>query len=68
MFLYSRARRRAKQITIRCKIRPGYYGVWAKCRNLTLDEMAEKIKAGVPYVIRFKSTGREDRKYKYQME
>ena len=24
--------------------------------------MAEKIKAGVPYVIRFKSTGREDRK------
>ena len=26
------------------KIRPGYYGVWAKCRNLTLEEMAEKIK------------------------
>ena len=44
------------------KIRPGYYGVWAKCRNLTLDEMAEKIKAGVPYIVRFKSPGREDRK------
>ena len=44
------------------KIRPGYYGVWAKCRNLSLDEMAEKIKAGVPYIIRFKSDGREDRK------
>lgn len=44
------------------KIRPGYYGVWAKCRNLSLDEMAEKIKAGVPYIIRFKSPGREDRK------
>ena len=44
------------------KIRPGYYGVWAKCRNLTLEEMAEKIKNGEPYIIRFKSNGREDRK------
>ena len=44
------------------KIRPGYYGVWAKCRNLSLEEMAEKIKAGEPYIIRFKSPGREDRK------
>ena len=44
------------------KVRPGYYGVWAKCRSLSLDEMAEKIKAGVPYIIRFKSPGREDRK------
>lgn len=51
-----------KKLQLDAKIRPGYYGVWAKCRNLTLDEMAEKIKAGVPYVIRFKSTGREDRK------
>ena len=50
------------KVQLDAKIRPGYYGVWAKCRNLTLDEMAEKIKAGVPYVIRFKSTGREDRK------
>ena len=50
------------KVQLEAKIRPGYYGVWAKCRNLTLDEMAEKIKAGVPYVIRFKSTGREDRK------
>lgn len=50
------------KLQLDAKIRPGYYGVWAKCRNLTLDEMAERIKAGVPYVIRFKSTGREDRK------
>lgn len=44
------------------KIRPGYYGAWAKCRNLTLEEMAEKIKNGNPYIVRFKSNGREDRK------
>ena len=37
------------KLQLDAKIRPGYYGVWAKCRNLTLDEMAEKIKAGVPY-------------------
>ena len=47
------------------KVRPGYYGVWAKCRNLTVEEMAEKIKAGEKYIIRFKSPGREDRKIKH---
>ena len=47
------------------KIRPGYYGVWAKCRNLTVEEAAEKIKNGEKYIIRFKSPGREDRKIKH---
>ena len=47
------------------KIRPGYYGVWAKCRNLTVEEAAEKIKNGENYIIRFKSPGREDRKIKH---
>ena len=47
------------------KIRPGYYGVWAKCRNLTVEEAIEKIKNGEKYVIRFKSPGREDRKIKH---
>ena len=48
------------------KIRPGYYGVWAKYRNLTVEEAAEKIKNGEDYVIRFKSPGREDRKIKHK--
>lgn len=47
------------------KIRPGYYGVWAKCRNHTVEEMAQKIQAGEKYIIRFKSHGREDRKIKH---
>ncbi len=55
---------RAKQEA--AKVRTGYYGVWAKYRNLSLEEMAEKIKAGVPYIIRFKSNGREDRKIKHK--
>ena len=48
------------------KIRPGYYGVWAKCRNNTVEEMIEKIKNGDNYIIRFKSPGREDRKIKHK--
>ena len=48
------------------KIRPGYYGVWAKCRHLTVEEMIEKIKNGEKYIIRFKSPGREDRKIKHK--
>lgn len=48
------------------KVRTGYYGVWAKYRNLSLDEAAERIKAGDPYIVRFKSPGREDRKIKHK--
>ena len=48
------------------KIRPGYYGVWAKCRHLTVEEMVEKIKNGEKYIVRFKSPGREDRKIKHK--
>ena len=55
---------RAKQEA--AKIRPGYYGVWAKYRNLTVEEAAEKIKNGESYVVRFKSPGREDRKIKHK--
>ena len=55
---------RAKQEA--AKIRPGYYGVWAKYRNLSVDEAIEKIKNGEPYIVRFKSPGREDRKIKHK--
>ena len=48
------------------KIRPGYYGVWAKCRNLTVEEAIQKIKNGENYIIRFKSPGREDKKIKHK--
>ena len=55
---------RAKQEA--AKVRTGYYGVWAKYRNLTVEEAAEKIKNGEDYIIRFKSQGREDRKIKHK--
>ncbi len=54
---------RAKQEA--AKIRPGYYGVWAKYRDLPVGEAIEKIKNGEKYIIRFKSGGREDKKIKH---
>ena len=48
------------------KLRSGYYGIWAKCRTMPIDEVAEKIKNGDKYIIRFKSQGREDRKIKHK--
>lgn len=45
-------------------LRTGFYGVWAKYRNLTVDEAIQKIKNGESYVIRLRSNGREDRKIK----
>lgn len=47
------------------KAQPGYYGAWAKCRDLTNEERAERIKNGETYVIRFKSMGNPNRKVQY---
>ena len=39
------------------KERIGYYGSYAKCRSLTVDEAIEKIKNGEKFVVRLKSPG-----------
>lgn len=44
------------------KDRIGYYGRFAKCRYLSNEERAEKIKNGESYVLRLKSTGDFNRK------
>ena len=38
-------------------LRTGYYGHYAKCRNLTDDEILANLKAGKPWILRFKSNG-----------
>lgn len=50
------------------KRRIGYYGRYAVCRRLTVDEAIEKIKSGIPYVIRFKSEGNFDNKIHFEDE
>ncbi len=47
------------------KLRPGYYGVWAKCRNLGLDEAERRIKNGEAFIVRFKSPGDPEKKIKH---
>ena len=39
------------------KIVPGYYGVYAKCRNISIDESIERVKAGEKFILRFRSNG-----------
>ena len=46
--------------------RTGYYGKWAKCRNMPVDMAIEKIKNGDPYIVRFKSPGNPDKKIKHK--
>ena len=43
----------------------GYYGAYAKCRDLSDEEIIEKINAGVPYTVRLRSTGDISRKIKF---
>lgn len=40
----------------------GYFGKWAKCRDLSFEEIEENIKNGKPYVLRFRSDGQEDKR------
>ncbi len=49
----------------RDKRRIGIYGRYAKYRNLTPDEAANRIKNGEKYTIRLKSTGDFNRKFKF---
>ena len=47
------------------KSRIGYYGRYARCRNLSIEEALEKIKNGEKYIIRLKSPGHFDNKFKF---
>ena len=48
------------------KERTGYYGKWAKYRNMPIDMAIEKIKNGDPYIVRLKSPGNPDKKIKHK--
>lgn len=37
------------------KVQTGYYGEWARCRNLSQDEVISLLDAGRPYTIRFRA-------------
>ncbi len=43
----------------------GYYGAYAKCRELTDDQIIEKINSGAPFTVRLRSVGDISRKIKF---
>ena len=47
------------------KVRTGYYGKYASCKNLSIDEYIERINNGEEYIIRFKSLGDNDKRFKF---
>ena len=57
-----------RQIQEAMKEIPGYYGDYAICRTNTPDEAIERIEAGEPYVIRFKSMGNHNNKVTFYDE
>ncbi len=48
------------------KIVPGYYSVYAKCRNISVDEYIERIKNGEKYILRFRSNGSHLKKVSFK--
>lgn len=49
----------------RAKMRTGYYGRYAQYRDITPDEAKRRIEQGDSYVIRFKSMGNFEEKFKF---
>ncbi|MCX7714509.1 MAG: glutamate--tRNA ligase [Clostridia bacterium] len=48
------------------KITPGYYGEFAKHRNITYEQAKAEIEAGKPFVLRLKSGGSLDAKVVFE--
>lgn len=42
------------------KLNFGYYGKWAKCRDLSIDDIKKRLENNDKYVLRFKSNGDEN--------
>ena len=47
------------------KLRTGYYGKYAVCRDLSPEEAIARIEQGNPYVVRLRSPGDESRHIKF---
>ncbi len=46
----------------------GYWGKYAKCRNLSLEEIERKLSEGAPYVLRLRSPGNAENKFTFEDE
>ena len=57
-----------KEVQTKNKEQIGYYGRWAKCRKLTMEDVIEKINNGEKYIIRLKSRGNINHRVKFRDE
>lgn len=48
------------------KAMTGYYGEYALCRNLTIEEIEEKLAKGMTYVLRLRSQGSPDKEINFK--
>ncbi|MBR3932650.1 MAG: glutamate--tRNA ligase [Clostridia bacterium] len=55
-----------REIQEKEKLLPGYWGKFAKCRDLSFEEIEAKVNAGEKYVLRLKSCGSEDKKIEFK--
>ena len=55
-----------REIQEKEKLLPGYWGKFAKCRDLSYEEIEAKVKNGEKYVLRLKSCGSEDKKIEFK--
>lgn len=55
-----------REIQEKRKDRIGYYGHYAKCRNLSYEEIKKHIEAGDKWVLRLKSMGDFDKKFVFK--
>ncbi len=47
------------------KARTGYYGPYALCRNISVDDALARVQEGQPFVVRLRSPGDESRRIKF---
>ena len=56
---------RAEQETAGTAIQ-GYFGEWAKCRELSFEEQQANIEAGKPFTVRLRSPGKPENRIKFE--
>lgn len=57
-----------KEVQAKNKEQIGYYGRWAKCRKLTMEDVIEKVNNGEDFIIRLKSRGNPNHRIKFKDE
>ncbi len=48
------------------KLRPGYYGEYAHCKHMSIDEAVRRIQNHEEYVIRFRSLGDSNKRFTFK--